>query len=70
MSSKQTYVLDGVVRVGKTNVNIDNFTTEAYSDKQARLKLAFALRTRLGNRDTITDLYSAITRSRLSISRR
>ena len=70
MKEKNVYEFSGVLRLARLDVDIDNAIIEAYTDKQAILKLAFYVRERLGDNYNTKDLYKAILRSKLHMRRR
>lgn len=65
--NKNVYVLGGVVHWSGPDFNVNEKLIEAYSQKQAFLKLAIELKKFTTPQVKVNDLYRAILKSRLSI---
>jgi len=67
----KTYVANGTVNIAPgVHVDIDDLTVQAYSPKQAKLKVAFAIKERMNKNITVTAIYRALKRSGVRIRER
>ena len=57
----KTYIANGNIQLGPDSfVDIDNLEVQAYSQKQAKLKVAFKVKESLNSNVTVRALYSAM----------
>jgi len=67
---KKTYIINGVIHLAGISFDVNNFVIRAYSEKQAKLRLAFRVKEKLTKDMTIGGIYKAINRSRLTVYER
>lgn len=70
MKREKTYIINGVIHLSTIKFDVNNFIIRAYSEKQAKLRLAFRVKEQLSKDMTIGGIYKAINRSKLTIYER